>query len=179
MHQFLFIPRSLQRIHYLSISYPMKRAARFILLMCIPLLCCFQCGEEPPLPPDCEPASLQTITSQDITPVLIGSQPGDPSGARVFQANSLTEVLAAVPAPELNSLSIDFSRYTLLGGIFRNHTGARVRSQAVTLDCNGVYTYYATVETVSGQSPTNLFFGLLVPKLPTGTKALFNLQAIP
>jgi hypothetical protein len=157
----------------------MKRAAKFVLLMLIPLLSCFQCEDEAPAPPDCDPASIQTITTQEISPVLIGSQPGDQLGSRVFQVNSSAELLAAVPAEELKSLNIDFSRYTLLGGISRNSAGARVRSQLITLDCNDAYTYSATVETIPGQSPTNLFFGLLVPKLPPRTNVLFDFHVKP
>lgn len=155
----------------------MKRAPKIALLLLSPLLCCFQCEKEDLPLKECDPTEIQTLTTQEVSPVFIEPQSGTQQGTRLFQVNSFTELAAAVPSAQLGNLPIDFSRYTLLGGVSVHSSGISIRPQLVTLDCNGIYTYSAKLEDGPILRPTALFFGVLVPKLPQGANVLFDLHA--
>lgn len=154
----------------------MKRVTRFAFLLLSPLLCCFQCEKEE-VYTICAPEDIQEVATQEIGPVHLSSSLDGQPETKAFQANSQAELAAAVPSDQLQALNIDFARYTLVGGISRRAGGISVSSQKVTLDCRNMYTYSVRLADSPTLSPTNLFFGLLVPKLPKGTTFSYEIHA--
>ncbi|UOG72887.1 hypothetical protein MTX78_12185 [Hymenobacter tibetensis] len=154
----------------------MNRIIRLTLFVLSPLLCCFQCEKESPYVA-CAPEEIQAVTTQEIAPVHFTPQANTRLETRAFQVNSLAELTAIVPADQLQGLNIDFALYTLVGGVSHRSGGISVTSQQVTQDCRDGYTYSARLADSPTLSPTNLLFGVLIPKLPKGTMISYELQA--
>lgn len=102
-----------------------------------------------------------------------GQHTGQPNGTRTFIINSRS-ALAAYGSLASNADTVDFARYTLLGGHLLPPGGIFVGAQGITVDCKGTYTYSVRVGDGNTQSPSSCLFRVLVPKLAGKTKVKFS-----
>jgi hypothetical protein len=134
--------------------------------LCFFSLVCLSCEKE-----NCGSAELATVPSQPL--VTRPAQHSTPNGTQTFVINSKSE-LAPYGGLASNADTVNFTRYTLLGGISSRNGGVFVGAQSVTVDCQGTYTYSVTVGDGATLAPSTCLFGVLVPKLSSNTKVKFN-----
>ncbi|MGI4741356.1 MAG: hypothetical protein ACRYG7_39825 [Janthinobacterium lividum] len=93
-----------------------------------------------------------------------------------YVVNSMAEyqeLFACTPPP-----AVDFATHTLLAGKTRLASCGHVLAQEVMQTCAG-YTYTVKLEAGVCQAVTNVVYYVLVPKIPSTTKVIFDVQLPP
>ena len=122
----------------------------------------------------CRPEQYTPVTTQPVSPV-VQMNIGRPPGTQTLVINSAAD-LAAVPLPGVQRLTIDFTRYTLLGVLPSRTGGIWVGAQTVSQDCGGNYYYHTEVGDGPIAMPSSCFYGVLVDKIPASAQINFDVQ---
>lgn len=124
----------------------------------------------------CGAAEPTILPLQVLAPRLGQATSGLPKSNQTFVANSAAELAAILPAAYVPTPALDFTRYTLLGGLATRRGGVAAWKHQVVQDCRGTIIYSAQVVDGNIQMPSTLFYGVLVDKLPHNATIKFDVD---